>query len=464
MRVGHDAGTAGAVQLSHDAPRPSDPFEGEPELSAEVGALWPEGLTSPPTAEEDLIGRLLGEAHLATDRDVPGLLNDYARGLGARDVVVYAADLQQRVLVPLRDPAQPPLTPRSSQADGPDAGTLSIDTTLPGRCFQLVDVLVQDLGHGPAVRVWLPLLDGAERIGVLGVTLSNRAALELNGGALRSRLLRLASLTAELIMTKTMYGDWLVRLRRSRQMSLAAELQWSILPPMTFASRTLTVAAGLEPAYHVAGDTFDYAVDRDVVRLALFDGMGHGLESAQVATLTVAAYRHARRRNRTLEETVTAIDDAVRVSFPAAFVTGQVAELDTSAGVLRWINAGHPDPLLVRAGRLVRPLKATPRPPLGFGDLSRGPTQVGREHLEPGDIVVLYSDGVIEARAPDGTFFGLERLADLVVRNVAARLPAPETTRRIIRALLDHQQDRLADDASILVLHYRPLDPEALLP
>ena len=65
-------------------------------------------------------------------------------------------------------------------------------------------------------------------------------------------------------MSKTLYGDTLVRLRRTARMGLAAEIQWNLLPPLSFASTEVSVAAALEPAYEVAGDSVDYAVDPDV--------------------------------------------------------------------------------------------------------------------------------------------------------------------------------------------------------
>lgn len=313
------------------------------------------------------------------------------------------------------------------------------------------------------MRVWLPMLDGTERLGLLAVTVS--ADTWSHDPVLRSRLSRFAAVAAELVMTKTMYGDTLVRLRRTSEMSLAAEMQWSLLPPLTFASTSLTIAGGLEPAYEVAGDTIVDAVDRSFARLAIFDGMGHGLRSAQLTSLTVAAYRNARRGGKDLVDTVAFIDDAVTTSYPDAFITGQIVELELATGLVQWVNVGHPDPLLIRHGRLVKALHSPPRPPFGLGALSRsGSVQIDREQLEPNDLLVLYSDGVTEARSPQGEFFGTDRLVDLLVRNIAAALPAPETTRRVIRALLDHQADDLADDASLLIVQYRPDNQADLLP
>ncbi len=417
--------------------------------------MRPENSADRLTAEEGAVHDLLRDAHLAADHDLPELFTRYASVLGVRDPIAYVADLQQRVLVPFLDTEQP-------SRENP--GVLTIDATLAGRAFQHVEVLTQALEHPVGeLRVWLPMLDGTERLGLLAVTLPSSAWDDHT--VLQSRLLHFAALAAELIMTKTMYGDTLVRLRRTSEMSMSAEMQWSLLPPLTFASDDLTITGGLEPAYEVAGDTIDYAVDRNMARLAIFDGMGHGLASAQLTALTVAAYRNARRGGKDLTDTVDFIDRAVVENFPNSFITGQVVELDVATGLLRWVNVGHPDPLLIRQGRLVKELHATPRPPFGLGSLnSTSLPQAGREHLAPGDLVVLYSDGVTEARSPEGEFFGTDRLVDLLGRNFAAGLPAPETTRRIIRSLLDHQADDLADDASLLIVQYRPPNQEAMLP
>jgi serine phosphatase RsbU (regulator of sigma subunit) len=262
---------------------------------------------------------------------------------------------------------------------------------------------------------------------------------------------------AELVVTRTLYVDSIVRARRTSQMTLAAEVQWSLLPPLTFVNSSVTIAGGLEPAYEVAGDSLDYAVDSGVARFAVFDGMGHGIVSAQLISLVVAAYRNARRAGRPLGGTAAHIESAVNDVFRVeSFATGLLCELDTTTGVLTWISAGHYEPLLLRDGRLVRALTVEPMLPLGLNrDLSRsGAAVVGSEHLQPGDMLLLYTDGVIEARSPGGEFFGRERLVDMVTRNLAAGLPAPETMRRVTHALLDHQAGDLDDDATLLLVEW----------
>jgi serine/threonine protein phosphatase PrpC len=400
------------------------------------------------------LGGLLSAAHLAAPHELPALIERHVAAAGGRDAVAYLVDLQQQVLVPFLGSAGPDV---DSQVEA-----LSVDATLAGRAYQQVEVLTQ-AAPGGQLRVWLPLLDGTERLGVLRVTIDAAAT-----DAVREGLRHVAAVVAELVMTKTMYGDTIPALRRRADMGLAAELQWSLLPPLTFACREVTVAAALEPAYEVAGDTVDYAVGPGLTRAAVFDGMGHGLRSAQLAALAVAAYRNARRGHHTLADTAARISTALLEAFAGeAFSTAVLVELDTDSGILSWVNAGHPEPLLLREGRLVRPLHVRPTLPLGMritGYPADLPIQVGREQLQPDDRVLLFTDGVTEARSPTGEFFGDRALADLLVRNLAAGLPTPETMRRIVRALLVHQQGQLTDDATLLLLEWRSRNTSALVP
>ena len=417
---------------------------------------------SPVSPEERALDELLQRAHLAGAHDLPTLLEEHARVLGASDLVTYVVDLQQNVLVPFLPPGGPP------GADNIERQP--VDATLAGRVYQQGQPLTHPIGTGaddPRVRVWLPLLNGTERLGVLALTVADAEDLERDDGALALRLRLFGAVAAELVMNKTLYGDTIVDLRRSAEMGLAAEMQWSLLPPLTFATAGITVAGGLEPAYEVAGDSIDYAVDHGVASFAVFDGMGHGLPSAQLATLTVAAYRNGRRHGRSLATTAHSIDRAVLTAFSGeAFATGVLAELDTDSGVLTWVSAGHPDPLLLRDGRLVRSLHVDPMLPFGIHEHLHDDADitVGSEALEPGDVVVLYTDGVVEARSPGGDFFGVQRLVDLLTRSLASGLAAAETMRRMVHALLEHQQGQLDDDATLMFVAWQPGDLRGLLP
>ena len=388
------------------------------------------------------LARLVRDARLAGDHDLPRLFDEYAQTVGVAPLLVYLVDLQQRVLVPFPPPARA----------GEESVALEVGSAAVGRAYQRGELVTEPLADG-ATQVWLPLMDGSERLGVIAATVPAPDALDADGGALRTRLLTFAATAAGLVMTKTLVGDTVVRLRRTTPMSLAAETQWATLPPLAFGNGRVTVSGGLEPAYEGGGDTVDYAVDGGTAHLAIFDGMGHGIRSAQLATLAVSAYRHARRAGHHLGEIVCRIDATVAESFDGVgFLTGHVAELDTLSGRLSWVNAGHPPPLLLRGGRVVRELLVEPTLPLGLGGLLDEDPHVGTATLRADDMVLFYSDGVVEARSPGGEFFGVPRLVDMVTRHLAAGLAPPETLRRVIASLLEFQHGQLADDASLLLV------------
>ncbi|MFW3172795.1 PP2C family protein-serine/threonine phosphatase [Geodermatophilus sp. CPCC 206100] len=384
---------------------------------------------------------LLEAAHTAPPDRLPGLVVEAGHAMEV-EVTVHVADHEQCRLWPLL----PPGTPAGE--------SIAIDGTLPGRVFQTVRALPSE-AHG-LPRLWLPVLDGAERIGVLEVRVDTVA--ELYDPVLREECRWLAAMVGHLVAGMGRYGDALERARRTRPRTPSAELLWQQLPPLTAASDAFVLAGLLEPAYEVGGDAFDYSISEDVVSLAVFDAMGHGLSAGLLAAAALAAYRSARRDRRGVFDQALAIDEVVAATFPgSAFVTGVLAELDVASGRLRYVNAGHPPPLLLRAGRVVKRLSGGRRVPFGLGT---GLLTVAEETLQRGDWLALHTDGVTEARDADGAWFGEARLEGLLTREVAAAHPPPETARRLVHAVLDHQHGLLQDDASILLACWVPAPPE----
>ena len=381
--------------------------------------------------------RLLREAHHARPEDLPEMAMRAARLLGATAVIMYVVDHQQRVLLPLGWGSAPP------------RGEIAVDGTLAGRAFTTVTPCTGEAGDG--ARLWLPLLNGAERMGLLEVVLS---AAPTDGDI--DDCMTVASLLAELIVTRGLYSDTVERLRRREPMRLAAEMLRAQLPPLTFSTGHLMISGILEPCYDVGGDAFDYAVNGDVAHLALFDAAGHGsaygMRAVILASLALASYRNARRAGMDLIATYHHIDDAVRTHDRAGLITAVLAELDQRTGTLRVISAGHPSGIVIRQGRVVKVLPTPTALPVALGD-RRTPVVV-EEALEPGDRLLLYTDGITEARSPQGEHFGVERLTDFAVKAVADRLPAPETARRLVHAILDYQDDRLQDDATVLLAEW----------
>ena len=104
-----------------------------------------------------------------------------------------------------------------------------------------------------------------------------------------------------------------------------------------------------------------------------------------------------------------------------------------------------------------------PSTPLGV-PFGANAVTIGQEDLEPGDRILLYTDGVTEARTADGKFFDADRLAEFLEREAADGRPTPETLRRLRHAILTHQNGQLQDDATALLVEWRRDTEQALLP
>lgn len=376
---------------------------------------------------------LLRASHLVVPDDLPGLIVQHAKGVGADDAALYLVDYEQRVLVPVPN------------RDGQAREEVVIDTTLAGRCYRTLDIQ-QTIGEDGRGRMWVPVLDGVERLGVIEFDYDPAYQPAYDDAA------AFAGLVAEVVMAKQAYGDFFERVRRRRPMSIAAELAWRLLPPLTFGTDRLVISGVLAPVYELGGDSFDYAVDGEFAHIAIFDAMGHGLEAGLLASVAMATCRNSRRGGAGLKGVAAAIDEAISAQFgPDRFVSAVLAQLDLASGCLRWSVSGHPPPLLLRGGRIVKTLSAEVGLPLGIG----GDVIVAEEMLEPADQVLFFTDGVVEARSADGEFFGIDRLADMVSRTSASATPAPETMRRLLHAILDHQDGELQDDATIVAMEWR---------
>jgi hypothetical protein len=384
-----------------------------------------------------LVGLLEG-AELAPPERLAAVAAAAGREIGVR-LVVYLVDYEQRALHPLPG----------------NGASVGIDSTLPGRAFQQVRMLPAE---GERPRLWVPLLDGVERHGVLAVEVDDPE--DLYDPGLRSQCRWLTLLLGHLVTLLNQYGDGLdlVRLREPR--SVAGELIWSLLPPLTAGVDTFVVSGALEPRYDVGGDAFDYSLSETTASLLILDAVGHDLSSGLIAATALAAYRGARHAGHGLYEQARVIDEAVRQQFGHrnAFVTAVLGELDLHSGHLRYVNAGHPPPLVMRGGRVGRPLSGGRRLPLGLGPTA---LTIGEETLQSEDWLVLHTDGITEARDRTGTFFGDERLTDFLQREAAAGHPPPETVRRLIKAVLTHQDGELQDDATVLLARWT--SPQAVL-
>jgi serine phosphatase RsbU (regulator of sigma subunit) len=383
------------------------------------------------------IGRLLLAQQTAEPDAIVETLMTAAAAMQARDCVLYLIDYEHVALMP-----HPDVLPH-----GERPAVATVDGSMAGRTFQSGAVLAAERDDG--WHIWIPVTERTNKLGVLAMTLP---AWDTE---IEYFCTELGHAAAYLLMASAHYTDLPHLLRRRQDMDLAAEMQWSLLPPLSFASGGTSLAGLVEPAYEVGGDCFDYAVNNRVLDLAVVDAMGHGLTSAVLASLLIGAYRHSRRAGQDLPQIATSIDAATR-TFPGSltFATAVLARLDIDSGVLTWLTCGHPQPLIVRGGTVLPVADITPGVPLGLSALGAVVGTLTDVQLEPGDGILLYTDGVVESRDPDGEYFGEHRLHDLLVREHLAGGPPSEVIRRLVRSTVTHAQSRLRDDATLLYLRW----------
>lgn len=382
---------------------------------------------------ERLLGTLIDRAHEMPPQLIAPLVAEEIKLIGGRDVTVWLQDYEQLNLMPL--PGKGLLIGDPTPIDGSSAG----------RAF-LSDELVEESVAG-GIRVHAPLLDGTDRVGVLAFTVDTWDEND------RRLARRLAGLMADVLVTKGMYTDRFFQARRTAPMSLSAEMQWALLPPLIMTNPQVAVAGILEPAYKVAGDSFDYALNDESLHMAIIDAMGHGLHAAVMASVAVAAYRHARRGDVDLRDLYSVMDRAIAGQFgDEHFVTVQMAHLDVVTGCLRWVNAGHPHPLLLRGHSVLRALDSPPTLPVGFGGTE---PQVSEERLQQGDRVLFFTDGITEEHLLGGELFGEGRLVDILEQVAEEGGSVQEVVRRLSHALKEARGGVTNDDATLLLVEWR---------
>jgi hypothetical protein len=382
---------------------------------------------------ERLLGVLLDRAHEMPPELIAPLIAEEVARVGGRDVSILLQDYGQMMLVPL--PGRGLTVGEAKPIDGSPAGTAFLHGA---------PVEVPQAG---SVRMYLPLLDGSDQVGVMVLTLDTVDDDD------RRLLGRLAGLVADMLVTKHGYTDQFFQIRRREPMSVAAEIQWSLLPPLAMSVPQVEVAGILEPTYDVAGDSFDYALNGDILHMIMIDAMGHGLDAATMATVAIGAYRHARRAYIGLSEIYAFMDQAIAEQFgPDHFVTAQMMRLDITTGHLQWVNAGHPAPLLIRNHEVVQQLHGPTTLPVGFGGEE---PQISRQTLRCGDRVLCFTDGLIEEHQADGEQFGEEQFIDWVNRTKHAEGGVRAVVRFLSHALKQERGGRTSDDATLFLIEWR---------
>ncbi|OEV13776.1 hypothetical protein AN218_02020 [Streptomyces nanshensis] len=388
-----------------------------------------------------VLSELLEQSHEVAPTGIPRLVSDVCQKYGLGEVDIFVVDEGQRQLAPLTLPVD----------DGRRG--LSMDRSVAGLCYRTTSLRIAQDAEGQ-LEVWLPLLNGVERIGVLQVRPDH-----LDGARLRFCEL-LASLVTLLVLTKGAHSDDYRLAQRTERFSLPSEMVWAFLPPRTLGTRQVVCTAVLEPAQELGGDAFDHSLIGNRLTTTILDSMGHDLAAGLTSSVAMAGCRNARRSGHGLGDLVAGVDSRIHEVFPDRFCTGVLGDLDLDTGAWSWINCGHPAPLLIRHERVLPgALEREGELPLGLGHLTGAPRKVHHVQLQPGDRVLSYSDGIIEALSNTGERFGLHNFLDFLIRATAAGVTTYEALRLLIQAILRYHDGHLQDDATIQLFEWR--DPES---
>ena len=310
----------------------------------------------------------------------------------------------------------------------------------------LLTQTVQTVTAEQGVWIYAPVSERGETLGVL--------ELHLNASPDDPTLAYVVSAghaLAYVVIADRRHSDMYDLAARSTKLSLEAEIQRRLLPAsFTCQGPQFALAGWLIPADSAGGDTFDYVVGEDTLAVSITDAMGHGVAAAQLATLAVGSLRNSRRDNLRLTEQAQQASRAVSTHAGAdQFVTALLIRLDLTTGAADIVNAGHMNPLLVRAGTVTElELEAD----VVLGVLPDRPYLEQHYQFQSGDRLALVTDGMFERNAAEAEIESL--------LGTLSNLHPRETVQVLTRAVLDVTGGAVRDDATVVIVDWLgPLGP-----
>jgi serine phosphatase RsbU (regulator of sigma subunit)/CHASE2 domain-containing sensor protein len=296
---------------------------------------------------------------------------------------------------------------------------------------------------------------------------TTRVLLDPVGAAVTGVVVGIAMLVSTLTLAnahRRVLGASLQREREEQarvqgQLQAAGDIQANLLPRVEgvhLNDRRYSLAAMLEPASNVGGDLYDFfRIDEDRLFVAVGDVSGKGLPASLFMAISKSLYKSAVLRDKGTIEAITCAANAEisRENPDMLFVTLFGGILDLNTGVLRFCNAGHDPPMLLRPGSPeVSQLEGGGGPPICVVD--DFPYMAAEVALEPGQVVLLTTDGIGEAMNEAGELYGMERLLSLL-RDLPTDADADMVLRRIYDSVKGHAGGAApSDDITILILRW----------
>ncbi|WP_167407319.1 PP2C family protein-serine/threonine phosphatase [Streptomyces swartbergensis] len=319
---------------------------------------------------------------------------------------------------------------------------LPVHNSPAGRAFGAQEPFVETADGGLA-RVHLPVTVRGDRLGVLSVTLPG-------GDHLRScvaELTEVAQVLGHEVIVAERDTDLYLQARRKDRLTLAAEMQWQLLPGRSCARPEYELGAQLEPAYAIFGDNFDWSATADHLMLYVTNGMGEGIEASLLTNLAINALRNARRAGLPLADQAALADQAVYAHYRGrCYLSVLMFDFELGTGRAWVVDAGSPQLLRLRGG-VVERIAFEAQLPLGMFEETDYVAQ--RFQVEPGDRLVFVSDGVYAVASPGGEAYGDAALTRAIMST--RLLPAAEVPRALLRELTGHRGRPAPDDDALVV-------------
>ncbi|MEV7127461.1 PP2C family protein-serine/threonine phosphatase [Streptomyces sp. NPDC093260] len=348
---------------------------------------------------------------------------------GAESVELFLADYGLTVLQPV---SVLPLT----------ADPLSVHNSVEGRAFGAQEPVVEPAAGG-CVRVHLPVSVRGDRLGVLSVTLPGGDGVQ----NLLGELADVAEVLGHEVVVAERDTDVYLQARRRDRLTLAAEMQWHLLPGRSCSRPEYELGAQLEPAYAIFGDNFDWSATADRLMLYVTNGMGEGIEASLLTNLAISALRNARRAGLAIDDQAALADQAVYAHYRGrCYLSVLMFDFDLATGRAKVVDAGSPRLLRLRGGT-VESVALEAQLPLGMFEETDYVVQ--EFQAEPGDRLVFVSDGVYAVAGPGGEAYGDAALARAI--QATRLLPAAEVPRAILRELTGHRGRAVPEDDALVV-------------
>ncbi|MGW7268934.1 PP2C family protein-serine/threonine phosphatase [Streptomyces sp. NPDC054864] len=320
--------------------------------------------------------------------------------------------------------------------------SVPIHASPQGRAFGAQEPRVESVVAGTAT-IHLPVTVRGDRMGVLTLTIPEARFEQAD----LPEMQRICEALGHEIRVAERDTDLYLLARRAVRLTLAAEMQWQLLPGRSVSRPEFQLGAHLEPAYAIFGDNFDWSVSPSHLTLTVTNGMGQGMEAALLTNLVVNALRNARRAGLDLPGQASLADQAVYAQYRGELhASVLLLRFDLATGEVEAVDAGSPRMWRYR-GRTVESVDFDAQLPLGMFEETVYVSE--RLRLEPGDRILVGSDGVYDTVSKAGERYGERALA----RSLSAHrlLPASQVPQAVLRDLGEYRGSLPLDDDALVV-------------